>query len=104
MDYHVTENGAQVDVKLTGKFTIEDADDFRSLFDWSNKKADRSITLDLTNLQSIDSAGLGMLLYANSRTADKKWKFSIANPVGQVEKMIRLSRIDELITIVNSSS
>ncbi len=99
MEFHITENGSQVDVRLVGKFTIDDAGEFRGIFDWENDAQNRSIILDLSKLDSIDSAGLGMLLYANSKSEDNNWKLSLTNPVGQVEKMLRLSRIDEVIDI-----
>lgn len=99
MEYLITEDGLHVDVKLTGDFTIEDAENFRNIFSWDNNTKNRSISLNLSDLESIDSAGLGMLLYANTKSEDKDWKFSLSNPVGQVKKVLLLSRIDEVITI-----
>lgn len=63
----------------------------------SGKKA---CIIDLEELQSIDSAGICMLLFANDETKQTEIDLSLRSPQGPVKTVLEHTKIDEVIPIV----
>jgi len=57
------------------------------------------LEIDLSNLESIDSAGLGMLTLINDGAEQAGKALVVLKPQGQVAKMLEISSFDELMTI-----
>ena len=100
MEYSVNKNGSIIEVIMQGKFTISDHDQFRQLLSAQTINGNATLTLDLKGVEFIDSAGIGMLLYANKQSQSKSWALEIRNPTGQVQKMIVLGRLDQVLNVV----
>jgi len=53
----------------------------------------------LKDLESIDSAGLGMLLIINDAVQEDSKSMVLSGAKGQVQKMLDISKFAEIITI-----
>ena len=60
---------------------------------------DSRVVLDLSELQFIDSAGLGMLLILQEEAESLNKKLIVRGAGGDVKRSIELARLSEIITI-----
>ena len=58
--------------------------------------APRRLVFDLSGLDFLDSAGLGMLLLVREEANSKKWPLLFKGAQGQVRRMLHLTRFDSL--------
>jgi anti-sigma B factor antagonist len=61
------------------------------------------VILDLGGLSFLDSSGLCALVILNRRAQAGGWSLTPANPQPQVVRLLRLTRVDELLTVVERS-
>jgi len=87
-------------VFLSGEFTFTDHVAFREVADRLFETKDRSLVIDLSKLEFIDSAGLGMLLIAREEAGKANRNLSLRGPQGQVERMFSVTKFNTLFTIV----
>lgn len=100
MEYVFQENDRSV--RLSGELVFTDYREFRSL--WGrllNATPGQAVTIDLSDLQFIDSAGLGMLLIMRDEAARADLSLLLKNPQGQVKRIFSISRFDTLFSIVH---
>lgn len=100
MESKINIDGASVEVMMSGKLTVNDHERFRDFLAEDVVKGKKSVILDLSSIDFIDSAGIGMLLYANSKSQAEPWDLIIRKPQGQVLKLIELGRLDEVLTVL----
>lgn len=101
MEYSITsDNGACV-FSLHGDLDFKDSMVIKKMTGEIKKATDSSITLDLSGLTSIDSAGLGMILLVSDAAADTGKGFSVCKASGQVKKMLDISKFGDLMTITD---
>ena len=60
----------------------------------------RQIILDLSRVEFIDSAGLKTLVIAARRSQADSNRFAVAPGAGQVAKMLRLTGIEQILTLI----
>ncbi|MEH6632450.1 MAG: STAS domain-containing protein [Halopseudomonas aestusnigri] len=102
MDYSFSTKTNHLLCLMAGEFTFNDHPIFRSMIDEAVKTGTQMIQLDLTEVEYIDSAGLGMFLVAHERSNEEGWKFSISNPREKVKKMFRLAKLETIVDIVEN--
>lgn len=98
MDHVVRTLADKTQIALKGKLTFLDHNRFQhiaSLLDDDIKFC----VLDLTDLDFIDSAGLGMLLLMRDKAFEKSANIALKGASGQVKKMIELGQFDTLFLI-----
>jgi len=102
MEYQNRVNGNTQEASLNGKLTFEDMAIFRQMIkDFQSSDANKWI-VDLSKLEFIDSAGLGLLLRVKAAAESKNAAVSLRVPSdGKVRKMMEVSRFDQLITFEN---
>lgn len=61
------------------------------------------VVLDLQALEFIDSTGLRVLLTAHERARAHGQEFAITQGSPQVQRLLSISRIDELLPIIDSA-
>ena len=100
MKYVFQPNEQYTETVIQGRFTFNDHHAFRGLLDkmLGCSSASRHI-LDLSQVEFIDSAGLGMLLIAKEETAKAKSSIEIRNPSGQVQKILEIAKFTDLFSI-----
>lgn len=86
-------------VKLSGRFTFVDHAAFKEMVETLLKSDCQKCVLDLSGIEFVDSAGLGMLLIIKDELGKKDIPLVLSKPSGQVEKMIKVSHFDQLFTI-----
>ncbi|WP_052045968.1 STAS domain-containing protein [Candidatus Paracaedibacter symbiosus] len=74
VDYTIKAAGEEIQVDLKGRLTFADYGAFKELTELFIEHNPRNCLLDLSNLEFIDSAGLGMLLIARDKNAHERWK------------------------------
>ena len=86
-------------LKLTGKLTIDTAQDFfthmESLITTGNKK----FLLQLSDLSFIDSTGLGTIIRISKRINEAGNQLRFSNLQPKILKMIELTRLDSILAI-----
>ncbi len=88
-----------VDVQLSGRLEFTDHDRLRDIIDLLEGPGLRRIVLDLSVLDFIDSAGLGMLLILQEEAEQRNIKLVVRGPQGDVKRSIDLAKINEIVTI-----
>ena len=99
MDYTVTVSDTGFKASLSGDLSFADHGRFREVLEEINKSGENVVVLDIQQVSSIDSAGIGMLLIAAEQAGFRKQKFSVNRPTGQVERIIDLAALDKIIDI-----
>jgi anti-anti-sigma factor len=91
--------GDEATVAFGGNFTFADHIAFREAADRLFKTQNQPLTIDLAGLESIDSAGLGMLMIAGEEARDAGRSLTLRRPRGQVARMFAVTRFDTFFTI-----
>lgn len=99
MELQSTVTDSTVHATLRGSFVFSDNGAFKPLLDHAANSVVSQITLDLSALEFIDSAGLGMLLLLRDACDKHKKRLTLRHPFGQVKKVFDLSRFEHLFTI-----
>jgi anti-anti-sigma factor len=97
MKIQFQDNGARV--SFSGEFTFADHAAFRDVAGRLLQTKDETVIINLSQLQFIDSAGLGMLLIARDEVGKSNRKLVLAQPQGQVKRMFAVTKFDQLFTI-----
>ena len=84
---------------LTGRFTGQDAGPVRQAIADVKNGLERRYLLDLTGLEFIDSAGIGLLLVMNGEAVSAGKALSLLCASGQVRKVVDLTRIAMIIPV-----
>lgn len=100
MDYEIRDHGQQSEIFLRGRLTFDGNEAFRQIFDAVEGVPARDVTLDVSGLDYIDSAGLGMMLLLRDCTQAKGGSLSLRHPSGQVQRLLSVCHFDALITVI----
>ena len=84
---------------LNGAFTFKDHHSFRSLMDQLRASTGHHHVLDLSDVDFVDSAALGMLLIANDEAKSAGWTLRLRRPSTRVARLLSLSAMDSIFDI-----
>lgn len=93
-------HGDHVEVKLYGELTFSSYKEFQDVMKSATGAGKGTCVIDLTALEAIDSAGIGMLLFANDETRQTNMDLKLRGPQGAVKTVLEHTKIDEVIPIV----
>ncbi|CAO3351272.1 anti-sigma factor antagonist [Azospirillum melinis] len=99
MDFKTTNTVDATEVWLTGRLEFTDHDRLRDIVELVEQSRARRFVIDMSKLDFIDSAGLGMLLILQEETESRNIKMIVRHPLGDVKRSIELARLGEIITI-----
>lgn len=99
MDYSSTQNGNTFSISFRGQFRFSDNSETQKVIEEITESGCSQCSINLGALESIDSAGLGMLLLINDAVQDGGKSLELCKPTGQVLKMLEISKFSEIITI-----
>ncbi|HYH18194.1 MAG TPA: STAS domain-containing protein [Azospirillum sp.] len=102
MFYRKTSERHFARIDVTGRFTGQDGDGVRELITDIKQSPDRRYVVDLSRLDFIDSAGIGMLLVINGEAAAVGKALALVVTDGQVRKVAMLTRIGMIIPLHDS--
>lgn len=97
MKVEFDDNGARV--YISGEFTFTDHIAFKAIADRVFEGQGWPIVIDLSKLEFIDSAGLGMLLIVRDEANKAKRSLVLRGPHGQVKRMFAVTKFDTLFTV-----
>ena len=89
-------------VYLSGKFDMQTAPVARRQLMNTIKTSD-SLSVDLSNVSVIDSAGLATLVEVLIATRDKGRRLYLVGVRGQILQALRLARLERLFSILTNS-
>lgn len=99
MLYKIITTGRNAEIEFKGRLTYSDYSVFKQVTDIIGESPNQECIFNLSELEFIDSAGLGMLLLARDKIQECRGHITLLNPSGQVKKMIELGRFDALFKI-----
>jgi HptB-dependent secretion and biofilm anti anti-sigma factor len=99
MDYGIEMQGADVVVQLRGRLTFNDHAQFRNLIQTMLSNKHKRHVIDLSHLDFVDSAGLGMLLIAREEMGNQNGLVILRGPQGQVKRVLSVARLAQIMTI-----
>lgn len=89
-----------LNAKLDGQFTFSDNSDFKEkIVNIVDNGSFNSVVLDLSKLEFLDSAALGMLLILKDSAEQKGATISLSNACGNVAKMLYTANFDKLFNM-----
>ena len=94
-------DGKQAVVRLSGRFEFSAHREFREVMDTAlqNKELE-TVTVDLADVDYIDSSALGMLLMLREKANQAKKGLALANPRGIVKQALDIAHFERLFSIV----
>jgi anti-anti-sigma factor len=84
---------------MSQELTFEDHKTFKNLISQIENSGRTNWVFDVSGLTNVDSAGLGMLLYAHEQAQQHNWSLKVAGPQGQVRKMLELTQLGRIMQI-----
>lgn len=99
MIHQTAQTGDSMTIKLSGELAFNDHGIFRDILKQISSSGCKYCVMDVGDLTSIDSAGLGMLMIAFDASVKENWKFTIAHPKGQVKRLLEITDFAKVITI-----
>jgi anti-anti-sigma factor len=86
-------------VSISGEFTFTDHIAFKAIATRLFERQGKPIVIDLSKLEFIDSAGLGMLLIVKDEADKAHRSLVLRSPSGQVKRMFEVTKFDTLFTV-----
>jgi anti-anti-sigma factor len=96
MEYSQQIQGENLSLQLKGQMTFNDHPKIKEVIRIISSHPITLVTIDFSDIEFIDSAGLGMLLILKEEMDKKSGRVLLMNPKGQVEKIFRVSKFDSL--------
>tara|TARA_R110002096_G_scaffold190345_7_gene371449 strand:+ start:1677 stop:1976 length:300 start_codon:yes stop_codon:yes gene_type:complete len=97
MDYRIENNDKSANVVFSGDITFSENVSFRQLLkDIAEIDIERCV-FDLSNVDMVDSAGLGMFLIAREQAETSGWRLSVSGAQGHVASMLKLTKLSDLL-------
>ena len=84
------------EIKPIGEIDIYNADIFKSQLETALAGKRQNITLDLSELEYIDSTGLGVIIATYTSIKDEGLKIKVINPGNNVGKLLNISGLDKI--------
>ena len=87
-------------VRLRGRCTFSSLSQFEDVLDLIRQRPVSRYEIHLGELEYIDSSGVGMLLMLHEACEKKHSTLALVKPSAQVLKVLRLTRLDQVLGIV----
>lgn len=99
MQYQLFTEGDQVVLALSERFTAVDAPVFRRIIDQMDGAAVRTVVIDVSLLEFIDSAAMGLLVLVRDAALGRAIAMRIRSPRGQVKKAFDIFNFSRLFNV-----
>jgi anti-anti-sigma factor len=99
MDYTTRTIGEGLEVAMTGRFTYADHQKFRDLIATFPSLRGKRLVLEMSQVEFVDSAAMGMLLLARETAVGAGVDTVICNPTGKVRSLMQVAHFDKLFAI-----
>jgi anti-anti-sigma factor len=99
MDYRIRQTGGVTEIALSGQMTFVDHDKFRQVMTAFDGPSGHRMVFDLSDLEFVDSSGLGMFLIARDLAEKKRLGLSLRGVRNDVRRLMDLARFERVIPI-----
>jgi anti-anti-sigma factor len=99
MNYQIKKSPGMVKIALVGRMCFSDHAVFREIMKIFDLPAGESVVFDMSDLEIIDSSGLGMLIIARDESKKRGLDFIIENPKAEVRKLMDMAKFERFFTI-----
>ncbi|WP_170941363.1 STAS domain-containing protein [Elstera cyanobacteriorum] len=99
MQYTVDIKDNSAKIKITGRLTFKFHREYKEFLDELLKNKVGSYEFDLSGVEFIDSAGLGMLLIAKQKAQVFNAAVVLQRPPENVRRMLEVAKFDKIFTI-----
>lgn len=99
MEFQTRATPDATEVRLTGRLEFTDHDRLRDIVSLLHQMQARRFIIDLSGLDFIDSAGLGMILILQEEAEQKNAKLVVRHPRNDVRRSMDLAKIGEIVAI-----
>ena len=96
MSVEASYSGSHAQIRITGKFSFKDYQAFRRAYQDNPKGGDIQYTVDLDEVDYIDSAALGMLILLREHAGEEQSSIAIKGAKGVVLEALKMSHYDQL--------
>ena len=103
MKVNINRNENVIDIKIIGKYDIEELLFFSTLFTDEINKKPPVIALDLGEMTYIDSSGIGSLIRYMNVSLKENINFLCYNLNKNIENIFEISKLDQFITILSDA-
>lgn len=100
MEYSLQQDQDAIVVKMAGELTLEDEEKFRALSAETTQLPGSKCLIDLSKLEFLDSAGLGLLLVMKELCEAENKTVSLKVGGSAVREILDISEFGSLIPIV----
>ena len=87
-----------LEVRISGRFDFSIHQNFRKITQQTGLGV-KSIAIDLSETDYMDSSALGMLLVLRDKVNEKKEAITIKNSKEEVRKILKIANFDKLFTL-----
>jgi len=94
--YDIHLNDGSAEIHLHGELTFAQHRKFRHVVSKLKSHAPGQVVVNLSKVEYIDAAGLGLLLVARDTVSDKGGAMELKGAQGQVGRMLRVARFSDL--------
>lgn len=103
MEYRVSETAEALQLALSGRLEFTDHERLTEIVDaiLNSRGRHRLVVLDLSELEFIDSAGLGMLLILHEEAETANLRLVVRSARGAVKQSLELAKLGEILSIEN---
>ncbi len=102
MNFAFKDTGSGLDVSIAGRFTFADAAKFKDILGRMPEAAGRRLVFDLSAVEFMDSAAMGMLLLARDTARDVGARLVLRAPSGQARRILDAARFEMLFELVEA--
>lgn len=99
MDYGIESKDQETVVRLRGRLTFNDHAKLRGLIREMLQLPAKRQVLDLSTLEFVDSAGIGMLLIAREELANADKTLVLRAAQGQVKRVLTVAQLSKIVAI-----
>lgn len=99
MEFTISNDGNRRLLNLSGRLTFNDHESFRDITKSLKEQGPNSCSINLSSLEFIDSAGLGLLLLVSETAKDQNINVTLSGARDQVHKMLEITKFSEVIPI-----
>jgi anti-sigma B factor antagonist len=91
-------------VELSGKLALgRESQRIESLVEELVQKGSRRIVVDMSGVEYIDSAGVGMVALAAGRMREASGKLAVVAPEGRVRHLLTLTQINTIVNVCSTA-
>ncbi|MFW6137839.1 MAG: STAS domain-containing protein [Spirochaetota bacterium] len=99
MDIKLTSSNGKIVVKLGGHIYVDQSEELLNIFNEVIEKAPQEVVLDMQELKSITSSGIGKIVYLYRELNKKNGKVKIIGVNDTIMHIFKVVKLDKLVSI-----